>query len=277
MPRLPFRIAGLLALGLALLSPVGALAQTSMEGGARAAALGGAATALEGHAWGEANPATWATLPGRAVSFFATQPFGLDALRLGAAQYVEPTSVGAFAVDVRAFGFDAYRETRGALGYARSFAFDSVRTLAVGARLAYEQLAIEGFGSAGAATLSVGWLARVLPDVLVGFHAANLNGAAWAGREALPRTFALGLAYRPAPALQLLLDAYKDIDFPVSVRGGLEALPVAALALRAGVATEPVRFTAGAGVRLGRIAADVAAERHEALGWTPGVSFGLRW
>ena len=277
MSRPPVWSAALLALGLCALPAAAPLAQTSMEGGARAAALGGAATALEGDAWGEANPATWATLPGRAVSFFATEAFGLDALRLGAAQYVEPTSLGAFAVGVRTFGFEAYRETRGALGYARGFAFDSVRTLAVGVSARYEQLAIEGFGSTGAVALSVGWLARVLPDVLVGFHATNLNRAELAGREALPRTFALGAAYRPVPALQVLLDAYKDIDFPVSIRGGLEVLPVPALALRVGITTQPARFTAGAGVRLGRIAADVAAERHEALGWTPGVSFGLMW
>ena len=277
MPRFPAWTAALLTLGLSVVPASTSLAQTSMEGGARSAALGGAATALEGDAWGEANPATWATLSGRAVSFFATEAFGLDALRLGAVQYVEPTRIGAFAVGVRTFGFEQYRETHGALGYARSFAFDSVRTLSVGGSVTYEQLAIEGFGSAGAVALSVGWLARVLPDVLVGFHATNLNRAELAGREALPRTFALGAAYRPVPSLQVLLDAYKDVDFPVSIRGGLEVLPVPALALRAGVATQPTRFTAGAGVRLGWIAADVAAERHEALGWTPGVSFGLMW
>lgn len=274
MPRSTARAAALLALSLFAL-PVSA--QTSMEAGARAAALGGAATALEGNAWGQANPATWATLPGRAVSFLATEAFGLEALRLGGAQYVEPTRLGAFAADVRAFGFEQYRETYAGLGYARSFAFDSVRALAVGVNAQYARVAIEGFGGAGAAAVSAGWLARVRPDVVVGFHATNLNRAAWAGGEALPRTFALGLAYQPLPAFQVLLDVYKDLDFPASIRGGLEVLPVPVLALRAGVATEPVRFTAGAGLRLGRIAADVAAERHEALGWTPGVSFGLRW
>ncbi|MGI9175873.1 MAG: hypothetical protein ACR2GR_11205 [Rhodothermales bacterium] len=274
MSRTTAWIAGLLACSLYALP---ALAQTSMEGGARAAALGGAATALEGDAWGQANPAAWGTLPGRAVSFFASEGFGLEALRLGAVQYAEPTPFGAFAADVRTFGFEEYRETQGALGYARRFAFDSTRTFALGLSVRYYQVTIEGFGNASTVGISAGWLARVLPDVTVGFHATNLNRPELASREALPRTFALGLAYRPDARLQVLLDAYKDIDFPVSIRGGLEVLPVEALALRAGFTTQPTRFTTGVGVRLGRIAADVAAERHETLGWTPGVAFGLRW
>jgi len=44
----------------------------SLEGGARAVALGSAATALQDDVWGHGNPAVWATREGRAVSFFAS-------------------------------------------------------------------------------------------------------------------------------------------------------------------------------------------------------------
>jgi hypothetical protein len=69
----------------------------------------------------------------------------------------------------------------------------------------------------------------------------------------------------------------KDVDFPLSVRTGLEVNPVPRLALRAGVATEPTRFAAGAGLRWRRLRADLAADRHLDLGWTPSIALAVTW
>ncbi|HMB90463.1 MAG TPA: hypothetical protein VKP65_06430 [Rhodothermales bacterium] len=121
-------------------------AQTAMEGGARAAALGGAATALPADVWGHGNPASWATLPGRAISFFATEAFGLSALRLGAVQYVEPTRFGAFSAGARTFGFEDYRETRFLVGFARGFSLGTTRRFHAGLRLRYHQVSIPEYG-----------------------------------------------------------------------------------------------------------------------------------
>ena len=82
------RIAVWVSIGLGLVlaaRPASAQQALSMEGGARVAALAGAGTALPGSAWGWGNPAGPATLGERAVSFYATQGFGLSELRLGAA------------------------------------------------------------------------------------------------------------------------------------------------------------------------------------------------
>jgi len=74
-----------------------------------------------------------------------------------------------------------------------------------------------------------------------------------------------------------VVDDFKDLDFPLSLRGGVEVQPVDALRLRTGVASQPARFTAGAGVVVGRLRADVAAEQHQTLGWSPAASLGIRW
>lgn len=252
-------------------------AQSSKEGEARAAALGGAATALTHTPTGYANPASWATFSGRAVSFFAFEAFGLSALRLAAASYVEPTRLGAFAVGARTFGFDAYRETHLHVGFAHGFRLESTRRFHVGASLRYYRVSIPGYGNAGALGLGIGGLVEVWPSVLMGFQATNFHVPKLAGREELARTLALGLAYTPVEQVLAVLDVYKDVRFPLSVRAGVEVQPVAAFSLRAGAATEPSRFTAGAGIRLGHLVADVAGERHAILGWSPAVSFGLRW
>ena len=87
----------------------------------------------------------------------------------------------------------------------------------------------------------------------------------------------MGLAYTPAEQLLVVVDAYQNPDFPMSFRGGIEVQPVSVLALRAGMTTEPSRFTAGAGLRLGKLTADLAGEKHEVLGWSPAISFGVQW
>lgn len=254
---------------------------TSMEGGARAAALGHAATALPGDLWGFSNPASWATLPGRALSFYAGQAFGLSAMRFGAAHYVEPTALGAFAGGARTFGSEDFRETTFNLGYARGFSLGTTRAIYVGVDVRYFQIAQGGgYGSAGAAGLSLGGLVPILPGVHFGASATNLNGPTLrteTGDEELPRTLALGLSYAPDERLLVLVDGFKDIDRPLSVRAGAELRPVEALAFRLGVTTAPTRFTAGVGLRLDRIRAAVAAEQHQDLGWSPAASLGLQW
>ena len=117
----------LMLLWLFLSHPPWGRAQTSTESGARAAALGGAATALAHQAPGYANPASWATFAGRAVSFFASEAFGLPELRLGAAAYVEPTRLGTFAAGARTFGFEDYRELHFHAGVARGFRLGATR------------------------------------------------------------------------------------------------------------------------------------------------------
>lgn len=252
-------------------------AQTSMESGARAAALGGAATALTQEATGYANPASWATFPGYAVSFFASEAFGLSALRLGAAAFVAPTRLGTVAAGARTFGFDDYREMHFHAGYARGFRLGTPRRFLLGLSLRYHRISIPEYGSAGTQALSLGGLVEVRPGVHVGFQATNVFAPKLDGQEDGARTLALGVAYWSAQRVLVVLDACKDARFPLSVRAGVEVYPVDVLALRAGAATEPARFTAGLGLRLGTIAADVAGEHHYALGWSPAVSLSLLW
>lgn len=279
-------LAGCFAAVLAVLlaaPPAPAQTTLTMEGGARAAALGGAGTALAGSAWGHANPASWGALGGRAVAFYATQGFGLSEMRLGALRYAEPTPWGTFAGGARTFGFDAYRETAFTLGYARGVRLGTSRRVYAGLAARYYRLSLgersdgASYGSAGALGLSLGVLARPLPRLTLGAAATNVNGPSYAEGSDLAQTLSLGLAYQASDRLLVAADVFKDIDFPLSVRAGLEVLPVEVLAVRVGVATVPARVTAGIGLRLGRLRARLAAERHETLGWTPAAALGLQW
>jgi hypothetical protein len=263
----------------ALLLPLGAHAQLVplAEGGARALALGRAATALEGDAWGHYNPASWATLPGRAGAAFASQAFGLAELRVGALAVAEPTRFGTIAGTARTYGFSDFRETSVGLGFARSIPVSATRAVHGGLHLRYYAVSIPEYGSAGTLGLSLGALMEVVPGLQFGFLAQNVNRPGFSDLDPLQATLDVGLAYEPIEEALVLFSVAKDLDYPVSFRGGLEVRPVDELSLRAGFSTAPVRFTTGVGVAVGVLRADVAAERHEVLGWTPAFGVGVQF
>lgn len=258
-------------------SPLRAQSSYELYGSARASALGYATTALATDAGGHANPAVRSARSTRVASFFARQSFGLAELRYGAAHIAEPTRWGTFSVGAGTFGFDAYREVHLNAGGARGFSLGTSRRLHAGVNVRYYHTSIQDYGSAGAVGLGVGLLVAVLPTLDFGAHATNVNAPSLTPGEDLPRTLAVGLSYAAAERLRVVADVFKDVDFPASLRGGVEARPVDVLALRAGVASAPNRFTAGAGVRLNRLRVDVAAEQHLELGWSPSASLAIVW
>lgn len=247
------------------------------EGGARTLALGRAATALDGDVWAHYNPSSWAGLEGRAASAFASQAFGLSELRVGAVAYAEPTRYGTFAATARTYGFEDFRETHFGVGYARAVPISASRVIHVGATVGYTGVSITDYGSGGALGLGLGALMEVLPGLDFGFHAYNLNRPELTEFDPLRSGLSVGVAYRPVEPALVLLSVDKDVDFPVSFRGGVEVQPVDVLFLRTGFTTEPVRFSTGVGVAVGVLRADVAAERHEVLGWTPAFGFGVQF
>ena len=271
----------LCGLGLAALS--GPATAQLAEGGARHLALGRAGVALGAQAWGAVNPATWATVGDRRVALEGSQISGLSDLRLGAASAASPTPLGTVALSGRTFGGGARRETRVVVGVARPLALSGSRTLDAGLAVGVESASTDGFGSVSTLLLDAGVQGDLLPALRLGLAARNLLGIGRSQEADLKRsistvpTLAAGLAYTPSDRAVLVLDALHDLDRGLSVRGGVEVLPVDALALRVGVSTEPVRLTAGLGVLAGPLRVDVSAEQHETLGLTPafGVEFGF--
>lgn len=209
--------------------------------------------------------------------FYARQSFGLSALRYGSSHVTLPFAWGALSAGASTFGFGEYREVHLSAGVARSFQFGTSREVHFGMTARYYNTSISSYGSAGALAVNGGFIVRLLRSLRLGAHATNLTGRALVEGEPLPQTLAVGLEYRPVDRMRVLVDLFKDVQFPFSVRGGLEIRPVGLLALRAGVTTAPVRFSGGAGVRLDPVRADIAVEQHQELGWSPSASLRIHW
>ncbi|MEM6288548.1 MAG: hypothetical protein AAF845_15530 [Bacteroidota bacterium] len=266
------------ALAALLLGATPAAAQYA-EGGARVLGLGRAGVALGAEAWATTNPAARSGLDAPRLGVQASQAFGLSELQVGTLAAAAPTPVGVLGLGARTYGFDERRETRLTVGIARPIPLTATRALDAGLVVGYEAEATEGFESRGAVVVSAGVQGQLLPGLRGGLAGRNLLGLFRTeeddlrlGAATVPGLTA-GIAYAPSERATLVLDADQDLDFGLSVRAGAEVVPVDVLALRIGVSTEPTRLSAGAGVRLGGLRADVAVERHEALGLTP--AFGV--
>ena len=265
----------LLALGLSAAAS-GASAQYA-EGGARGLAMGRTGVAVGGQPWGQANPATWATADRRA-GLEASQAYGFSELRLAGATVVAPLAVGTVAASGRSYGTGGYAETRLLVGLGSEVPLSVSRRLSLGAAVGYDGVSIDGFGSRGTVHLSLGVQGDVVRSVRAGFAVRNVLGLADGEDADLVRplgsvpSVAAGVTYRPSERALIALDAVQDLDGALSVRAGLEARVAEPLAVRAGVGTAPVTYSAGIGVLAGPLAADVGVEVHESLGLTPAVS-----
>jgi hypothetical protein len=225
----------------------------------------------------QSNPSARAALSGPTVLFYARQSFGLEALRYGATHAAVPRSWGTLSGGASTFGFEDYREVHFSLGYARALQFGTTRRLRMGGTLRLHHTSIAEYGRASGLGLNLGLGLRLLSALHLGATATNVTGARLVADEPLPRTLAVGLSYRALDDLLVVLDAFKDVRFPLAVRSGLEVRPVPPLFLRVGITTAPTRFRTGVGIRLGPLNADVAAEQHQRLGWSPSASLRVRW
>lgn len=266
-----------LSLGMLLVLPIRAQSAYDLYGSARADALGNSTTASLSAAGVHANPAARADETAVTSTFYARQAYGLPALRYGAAHVAVPVGGGTVSGGASTFGFDDYREVHLSAGYARSLQFGTSRSVHVGMEGRYYHTTIASYGSAGALAVNAGLVVPLLRSLHLGAHATNLTGSTLVQDESLPRTIAVGLQYQALQQVRVLADVFKDVRFPLAVRGGIEVHPVSVLALRAGVTTAPVRFMGGIGVQLDPLSANIAAEQHQDLGWTPSASLRVRW
>ncbi len=243
--------------------------------GARGAALGGSLVALGGNEWSAfINPAALQTVEDRTVSlFYAPQPFEMKELAFGAAVYVEPTSVGSFALGATRFGFALYNETRVAVSFADEF----TSGFRAGISLSYYALSIQNYGTASAIGFDGGMLVDVSDQVRWGFSAHNISASTiGAAKEKLPQQFHTGVAFTPIPGAFVTASLMKDIRYPIELHVGVEYSWLDVLALRAGTTSDPNTLNAGLGVRVGVAHFDYAFSSHSELGMTHQFSVSLR-
>ncbi|MEM6767443.1 MAG: hypothetical protein AAF655_21060 [Bacteroidota bacterium] len=263
-----------IGLFLFLISAIYASNDPIPRAGARALSLGNAYVGVRSDYWSlYYNPASIATISGLGMGAYVEQRFLLEELNYGSAGVVIPIfERQAVGLEASSFGFSAYRESRAALSYGISF----LNNFSIGAKVNYATLDISEQGSTEAIYVDVGVNTALSDELSLGFAAYNVNQAqietATGFKEDIPTVFSAGLAFTPNEKVLLVADLQKDIDHPISFRGGIEYAFASVLMARVGVSNEPLTASGGVGVNHNGLNLDFAVSYQKELGYTPHVS-----
>ncbi|MEJ8756274.1 hypothetical protein WG947_04655 [Pontibacter sp. H259] len=203
-----------------LLIPFLVEAQSDMPFGARAAALGNATVTIP-DLWAlHNNIAGIAGLTKPQIGAYAENRFGVRAFTTTAFLGVYPTTnYGVYGISLSRFGDKLYNQQHIGVGAAHKLG-----QFSLGAKVDVWQIAVEGYGSKKAVTLSIGGQAEIVPGLYFGAHAYNLNQAKLADfeDERLPTIMKVGIGYMPYKKLLLLAETEKNIDHNATFKAGIE-------------------------------------------------------
>jgi hypothetical protein len=205
-------------------------------------------------------------------AFLVPEQFGLPELRTTAISIAIPLSFATLGFKVEKFGFDLYRETE--LGMACSASLD--QNISIGLSLNYYRLDIERYGDVQKVLFDGGILAHVTHNIRMGFNFSNITRVTIGIKdENIPQVCTLGACWFPLDDLQLSLEMEKDVRYPASIKAGIEKIIFCVLALRAGVANNPDKYSAGIAIRHSRFEFGYAGYSHYDLGWTHQIELSL--
>ena len=237
--------------------------------GARGMAMGGTGVIFQDAYSLFGNQAGMAHLKELSVVAFAERRFSSVGINGAAAGVAYPMGNGTFGLQFQYFGIDLYNEQKVGLSYARKL----MDNLSIGAQFNYLNTKIKDYGNKGVVTFEVGFLATVTKEITLGAHIYSPMRVELIQDENLPTILKFGGAYRPSKKVMLTVEAEKDIDFDLMIKGGIEYFVHPSVAIRVGGSSHPTLVTFGAGFRLKNgMSIDIASSYHQTLGFSPGFS-----
>lgn len=231
----------------------------------RAVGMGGAFTAIaDDVSAATANPAGLAQVGGMQFHGSYKLLFGGVGVNLHAANAGFGMPVGRFgtaAIAGQETGFELHSERTVKLTHG----FELTRDVMFGYGLTGYNLFQQDIGSGYAFGLDLGMLAKVYRIWSVGFYARNINmpkvGTGEQGE--MPWMLAFGLGFSPTPGIRSAIDVKKVPGQATRVCFGQELRIIRDhLTLRAGMQTEPIRFSAGLRTGIKNIHVDYALRTH---------------
>ncbi len=247
--------------------------------GARAQALGGSGVACATDPEGQfINPAALAQVPGSAVTLFYSRPFGIKEITLSsvaASTAFGKISFGGAIVHLAQAQFDdqTYQLTLAAKISLLAARRSEAKHFLLGVQSAWRRVRIAGYETLHSGRMNAGLVVPITPRLAWGAVFGNVIGS---GREQQPRSLALGLHYRPSTRFTGQIDLYKQSGFAQEIRSGIELALFSPLLLRAGIATNPDRFTIGLAFAFQPVTLHFTTFSHFDLGWTQQYAATLR-
>lgn len=242
--------------------------------GGRSAGMGSAIVTGSPGAWSACvHSALLGLAEGPSIeSYFQPSPFGLPDLSRAGIAGALPLGPGTVALSGMRQGGGFYRETEvGLSAGTRLF-----RMLLIGVRVRWCHLSISGYGSASAIACDLSVAAvpmegLVIATLLQGVNRPTIGMA----RERLPSAITMGISYRPAGTMEIVVEWEHDVLYDPGVNAGIEYGPLDIVSLRAGIVGASSSWTFGFGLRYGGVLCDYGLMLHPILGPMHTVSAGF--
>lgn len=220
------------------------------------------------------NPGALANIENISLGLSYENRFLLKELQTQGAVVAIPMKVGVISVGLQSFGYKTYRSNRAGVGYSLKL----TDRLSAGVQMNYQGTRIENYGSKHNVTAEAGVIAKINDKIDFGFSIFNI------GRTSVTRnpndwygTFMrIGLSYKLNSRVLMLIEAQKEVQTDLRVKGAVEYQLVDDFYLRLGAASNPMELTFGVGYNTkSRLKIDLGSAFRQYLGWSP--HFGLTY
>lgn len=242
-----------------------------MPMGARSNALADASVTLV-DAWAfHHNPGALGELETMSIGISYQNRFLLKQLQSQGFVYAQPLKVGVVSVGAQFYGYDQYRTQRIGAGYSMKLA----KFLFAGVQMNYQGLQLNSnYGAHHSISAEAGVQALISEKWRVGISIFNIGRAKLSAFEddRYSTMMRFGTSYSISDKVIVLAEAYKDLDFKVNFKGGVEYQAFENFFVRAGAASAPVEFTFGFGYKWKVVQLDLGSAYSQQLGWSPSFS-----
>jgi hypothetical protein len=188
---------------------------------------------------------------------------GIPGANLTAAVFNSPFKIGTASLGLFRFGDDLYSEQIISAGYGNQFGITSL-----GLKINYIQYHADGFGIRHAVSLNFGGISQLTPHLAVGACIVNLNQPRISSfdQERLPTKLVAGISYTTSEQMMIAAELEKDLDYEVTVKGGMEYAVHKKFLFRTGFNLHPQSAFFGLGYIFHRLKIDYAFQYNSSLG-----------
>ena len=185
-----------------------------------------------------------------------------------------PTRAGVIGAGVYRFGDKLYNEQIISAGFSNEFGIASL-----GVKVNYLQYEADGFGNTGAFTVSMGGLATITKQLLVGAYITNINQPSITRTDVtqtIPARLNAGIAFKPSEKVFLSTEIEKDISHDPSWKAGAEFELHRKFVMRTGLNVHPDAGFFGFGFKSRKFLLDYAVSYNAILNLTHQASISIR-
>lgn len=239
--------------------------------GARSNSMANASVAfVDGWAYHH-NPGALGDLKKAEVGISYENRFLLKDLQSQGLVYSQPIKKGVISFGAQLFGLNTYRTYRLGGGYSLKLS----EKLFAGVQLNYQNIHFSSnYGSRSSVTAEAGIYVKLTNEWKIGVSVFNLGRTKLNSfeNERFTTLMRLGSVYQLSKNVLFALEAEKNMNYQLRLKGAVEYKPIKNFFLRGGLATQPIEFTFGCGYKFKAIQIDLGSAFHQLIGWSPHFS-----